>query len=319
MIAVGCNNPSKSIRITVLLDHPVNDEKLLDNDTLTKLIEPFYYHDTLIAPIINFGRIDMTPIAYDSIRDDGVMKWLNEWMSGNTKNAQKIEKQLNIAIKKFSFNDLFLAPSTNPLFTDSIIVNPYKINAIIFTNRKANYSWVNSSIKVFDTVDNIHDYLGNLVLDKNNEITQVYLYYDPAKLTKLNFIEFSSDKGSGKDSISKADSLPSIVKGDKKIIKPPSPPINSMYDEFYKSVSDDEKLIVYFKNIFADNNNPNYKDSNFLSITRFVANLLIAKFPDRGIAYDLSCSYKTGFLSVVHDYLPGIDHRKLENSFVVCP
>lgn len=337
IMTVGCNKPSKSIRITILLDHQISEKKLVDNDTLTKLIEPFYYHDTLIAPIINFERIDVTPSLRDSIRYDGIMKTLNEWMSGNKKNAQKIEKQLNMAIKKFSFNNEFLAPSNSRLSTDSVFVNRYKINAIIFTNLKANYSWVSSKIKVFDTINYIHDYLGDLVLDNNSDIKQVYIYYNPVKLIELDILKITTAEGVANDRVAKVQEQPkgnneknnSEVKTPKfngtgqQIESTLSDKINTSYDEFYNKNNEDDQIIYFFLHLFSENNNPDFKNSKFLSITKEVARLLIDKFPywsknGRLTAYSTSCSYKSSFLSAVNKYLPDVDYNKLAKSFELC-
>ena len=176
---IGCNKPIKSIKLHILMDQPLKYKKLIDIDDLSKIVEPFYYHDTLIAPIVNFVRIDILPTLKDSIRNDGLIKLLNEWMSGNSKNAQKLEKQLKIANKKFQFNQSFLVAVDSP---DTQYKLNNKINAIVYSPKRGLYKWGKNSVNFFsDTLNLIKDHIGEVALQSidNNEI--IYLWYNPLK------------------------------------------------------------------------------------------------------------------------------------------
>ncbi len=101
-------------------------------------------------------------------------------------------------------------------------------------------------------------------------------------------------------------------------------PPNAKFDKFHKLHNDEAKLTCFFKDLFAEYNDPDFTNSDFLVIIKEVANLLIDKFPslsspDGGTAYTLTCTYKDPFLKAVKKYIPNIDYDNLAKSFKSCP
>jgi len=324
----GCSKEVLEVPITIVFDHKLQNQEIVKNDSLYKLLSPFYSDNDsfLIVSKFQIDRIDLNAILVDSlIIEKGLLNDAQKWLTGGMKNHSKIKKNYVKQLEKKNLNPNFFIEGDEK-YVDSFKVKNENLEPIVFSKNLTSYNWNGKSLKIFSRIDSILDFIKNNAIELKNgseKYRKPIILFEP----KINIVEKTLPPSPPPPPPAPPAPPAPPVPTPPTPPAPPKVPTTPRASVISDAVRDSRinncirmsgyvKINYFFNDIFrfvkeTQCNTPEYKN-----LIKEIANILIDQFPNRStISYNYSCSNENDFLSELVKYNIIVNKEQLKQKF----
>ena len=331
---LSCKSCTKSevieVPITVIIDHKLVNQKLVENDSLYKLLTPFYSQNDsfLITSKFELNRIDLEELLVDSlIIEESVLSNVQKWLTGGMKNPGKFKKDYIKQLEKKTLNPNFFI-SGDEKYIDSFIKKNPGTEPIVFSKKLSHYNWNGKLLNTFSNIDSILDIVKiNALISKNGSepFSRVFILFEP----KDKPITPSVPKPAPPTPIPPTihPSTPNPPNSLQPKPKPPTPKPPTPVEQISSVVRDTRinaclkmsgasKINYFFDQIFRFVKQTECNTFEYKRLIKEVGDLLLNNFPIKNtITYNFTCSNENDFLTELSKYNININTNKLQQNF----
>ncbi len=319
-----CNGCKKSevveVPITIVFDHELQNQEIVKNDSLYKLLTPFYSENDsfLIASKFEMVRIDLDAILVDSmIIEKGLLSDAQKWLTGGMKNHAKFKKNYVKQLEKKNFNPKFFIKGDSK-YVDSFIVKNKNLEPVVFSKNLISYNWYGKSLKIFSSIDSILDFIKHNAIELKDKDHKTIILFEP----KVNLVEKTPPTPPKSPLDPPTPPKPPLdPPPPPKPPLDPKPPVISVIERDSRiknciSMTGSDKINYFFNDIFRFVKQTQCKTPEYKNLVREIANILISQFPIRNtMSYNYSCSNENDFLAELEKYNIGVNTPLLRSKF----